>query len=44
MDVKEIGWEGVDCIHLAQDRHRWWAVMSTVNETSGFIKGREILD
>jgi hypothetical protein len=23
MDVKDIGWEGVDWIHLAQDRDRW---------------------
>jgi hypothetical protein len=23
MDLREIGWEGVECIHLAQDRS-WW--------------------
>jgi hypothetical protein len=23
MDLREIGWEGVDCIHLAQDRDQW---------------------
>jgi hypothetical protein len=23
MDLKTIGWEGVDCIHLAQDRDQW---------------------
>jgi hypothetical protein len=22
-DLKEIGWEGVDWIHLAQDRNQW---------------------
>jgi hypothetical protein len=26
----EIGWEGVDWIHLAQDRDRWRAVVNTV--------------
>jgi hypothetical protein len=23
MDIREIGWEGVDWIHLAQDRNQW---------------------
>jgi hypothetical protein len=27
MDLKEIGWEGVGCIHLAQDRNHWWAAV-----------------
>jgi hypothetical protein len=30
MDLREVGWEGVDCIHLAQDGDRWRAPMSTV--------------
>jgi hypothetical protein len=30
MDLTEIGWEGVDWIHLAEDRDRWWAVVNTV--------------
>jgi hypothetical protein len=30
MDLREIGWEGVDWIHLAQDRDRWWGVVNTV--------------
>jgi hypothetical protein len=25
VDPKEIVWEGVDWIHLAQDRDHWWA-------------------
>jgi len=24
MDLREIGWEGVDWIHLIQDRNEWW--------------------
>jgi hypothetical protein len=28
MEVKEIGWEGVDWMHLAQDRDWWWAVVT----------------
>jgi hypothetical protein len=30
MDLREIGLEGVDWIPLAQDRGRWWAVVSAV--------------
>jgi hypothetical protein len=30
MDLREIGFEGVDWIHLAQDRDRWRALVNTV--------------
>jgi hypothetical protein len=30
MDLKEIGWEVVDWMHLTQDRDQWPAVMNTV--------------
>jgi hypothetical protein len=30
MDLKGIGWEGVEWIHMAQDRDRWRAVVSAV--------------
>jgi hypothetical protein len=30
MDVREIRWEGVDWLHLAQDRDQWLAVVNTV--------------
>jgi hypothetical protein len=30
MDLREIGWVGVEWIHLAQDRDLWWAVVNTV--------------
>jgi hypothetical protein len=30
MDLMEIGWEGVDQIHLAQDRDHWEGVVNTV--------------
>jgi hypothetical protein len=30
MDLREKGWEGVDWIHLAQDRDQWRDVMNTV--------------
>jgi hypothetical protein len=26
----KIGWEGVDWMHLTQDRDQWWAVVNTV--------------
>jgi hypothetical protein len=30
MDLREIGWGGVEWIHLAQDRYRWRAVVNAV--------------
>jgi hypothetical protein len=30
MDLREIGWEGVDWIHLAWDRDQWTALVNTV--------------
>jgi hypothetical protein len=30
MDLREIGWYGIDWIDLAQDRHQWRALVSTV--------------
>jgi ribosome biogenesis protein Nip4 len=30
MDPREIGWESMDWIHLAQGRDQWWAVVNTV--------------
>jgi hypothetical protein len=30
MDLREVGWERVDWIHLAQDRYQWRAAVSTV--------------
>jgi hypothetical protein len=30
MDLRETGWGSVDCIHLAQDRDRWRALVDTV--------------
>jgi hypothetical protein len=29
-DLREIGWGGVEWIHLAQDRDRWRAVVNAV--------------
>jgi hypothetical protein len=30
MDLREIGWDDVDWIHLAQDRDQWRALVNTV--------------
>jgi hypothetical protein len=30
MELTEIGWGGMDWIHLAQDRDRWRALVNTV--------------
>jgi len=29
-DLSETGWEGADCLHLAQDRDQWRALVNTV--------------
>jgi hypothetical protein len=30
MDLREIGWDGVDWINMAQDRDQWRALVNTV--------------
>jgi hypothetical protein len=30
MDIKEVGWEGMDWIDLAQDRDTYWALVKAV--------------
>jgi hypothetical protein len=29
MDLRELGWEGVDWIHLVQDRDQWRTLVNT---------------
>jgi hypothetical protein len=29
MDLRETGWDGMDCIYLAQDRDQWRALVNT---------------
>jgi hypothetical protein len=43
MDLREIGWEGVDWLHVAQDRNQSQALMNTVINLV-CIKGGENLD
>jgi hypothetical protein len=40
MDLREIGWEVVDWMHLNQDRNQWRIVVNTVMKH----KGGEFLD
>jgi hypothetical protein len=38
MYLREIGWVGMDCIDLAQDRDQWRALYEHGNEPSGSKK------
>jgi hypothetical protein len=37
MDLREIGWDGMDWIELAQDRDQWRALVNTAMNF-GFLK------
>jgi hypothetical protein len=39
VDLRKIGFEGVDWGHFAQERNQWLALVNTVT-----VKGREFLD
>jgi len=30
MDLRELGWEGMDWMHVAQNRDQWWALVNMV--------------
>jgi hypothetical protein len=30
MALREIGWEGVEWIHLAQDKAQWWVLVNMI--------------
>jgi len=43
MDLREIGWECVDWMHLTRHRKQWRAIVNTVMNFGGSIKGGEFL-
>jgi hypothetical protein len=44
MDLREMGWEIGDWIHLDQDRIIWPCLVNTIMNLSGSIKCGEFLD
>jgi hypothetical protein len=44
MDLREVEWEGLDWIHLSQDRDQWWDLVKTAMNILDSIKGRGFLD
>jgi hypothetical protein len=44
MDLREIGWDGVDWDDLAQDRDHWKALVNTVMNLLGSIECWEVLE
>jgi hypothetical protein len=43
MDLREIGWDGVDWIDMAQDRDQWIALVKTVMSLRVSMKCLEFL-
>jgi hypothetical protein len=44
MDLREVGWDGVDWIDLAQDRDQWGSSCEHGNEPPNSIKCWEIIE
>jgi hypothetical protein len=44
MSLKEIGWEGVESIFMAQDKDQWWLLVNTVLHLQVPLKSRAFLD
>jgi hypothetical protein len=44
IDLREIGWDGMDWIDLDQDRDQWRALGKHDNEPTGSIKCWEVLE
>jgi hypothetical protein len=44
MDLREIGWDDMDWIDVAQDRDQWRALVNTVMKPPGSIKCWEVLE
>jgi hypothetical protein len=44
MDLIEIGWDGMDWIHLVLDRNQWKALVNAVMNLSDSIKRWEFLE
>jgi hypothetical protein len=45
MDLREIGWDGMDWIYLAQDGDQWRALVNTaMNFRVAYVKRWEILE
>jgi hypothetical protein len=42
-DLREIGWGGIDWIHLAEDRNQWRVLVNTVMNLWVSIKCWEVL-
>jgi hypothetical protein len=39
IDLREVGWDGMDWVYLAQDRHQWRALLNTVMKFSKVYTG-----
>jgi hypothetical protein len=44
MDLREIGWDGLDLMDMAQHRDQWRALVNAVFEPQGSIKCWKVLE
>jgi hypothetical protein len=44
IDLREIGWDGVDWIDMAQDMNHWRALVNMILSLGGSIKCWEVLE
>jgi hypothetical protein len=43
-NLEDVRREGLDWIHLVQNRDQWWALMNAVTKLLGSIKSRKFLE
>jgi len=39
LDLREIGWEVVDWMHMVQDRYQWWPLVNMILNLCTCMKG-----
>jgi hypothetical protein len=43
MDLKEIGWKGVEYVHMSPDRDQWWDLVNMIMDFQGPLNDGNVL-